>query len=287
MNLNIYKCPICGGEMEKKYGRYGYFFGCKLFKKTGCKGTINIPINDLSIEYINYDEFIKSDPTEYLLKYIDTNDVPDYIKKLRSVLDGRKIEKGTIWEEDIKGKISGIFDYLVKKRKFFLISKLAYWFFKLDGDLQGKVDYWINRVPKDEHRKEYHIRKALIEEWYLVPLSFRGYELYGIEYEIGKFIGSFGGYRIDLVAQDFFTDELIFIEVKAPRKKGTVAMNQIMNYVRFYNKSYPDKKINKAYIICHGYPRTVFDDDDLDYQIGVVGYVIEGDKISFIPWKIV
>jgi len=62
-------------------------------------------------------------------------------------------------------------------------------------------------------------------------------------------------------------------------------MSEVINYVRYYNKFYNDK-LKKAYIVCKGYPRGVFD-DDLDIDIGIIGYVIEQNKISFIPWKIV
>jgi ribosomal protein L37AE/L43A len=33
-------CPICKGEMSRRTGRYGDFWGCKGYPK--CKGTINI-----------------------------------------------------------------------------------------------------------------------------------------------------------------------------------------------------------------------------------------------------
>jgi hypothetical protein len=34
------KCPTCHGEMSRRTGRYGDFYGCKSYPK--CKGTINI-----------------------------------------------------------------------------------------------------------------------------------------------------------------------------------------------------------------------------------------------------
>jgi hypothetical protein len=34
------KCPMCGGEMSKKVGVYGYFMGCNSFPK--CKGSRKI-----------------------------------------------------------------------------------------------------------------------------------------------------------------------------------------------------------------------------------------------------
>ena len=33
-------CPICGGDMVLRKGKYGLFYGCSNFPKTGCKYTV-------------------------------------------------------------------------------------------------------------------------------------------------------------------------------------------------------------------------------------------------------
>ncbi len=280
------KCPKCGSNMEKIKGKYGYFWGCQQFRKKGCKGTINIPLIPFEFQYIDYDGFVENNPTKYLLDLIEREDFPKYVKQLKYELNGRPIKKGTIYEDDIKGKISGIFDYLSKNKKNFIIAKLAYWFYVLDGNLQGKMDFWLNRKPLNEYRKEYHVKKAFIENWYLNPLGLRGFNFYNEEHHIGESKGYFGGYIIDVVAKDTL-GKSVFLEVKGFNTKGPKAMEQLLTYVRFYNKiNPPDKKINKAYIICKGYPRGVFD-GDLDIDIGVIGYIIEDNSISFIPWKMI
>lgn len=286
MSMETPICPICGAQMEKKHGKYGYFWGCTNFRKKGCRGIINIPIVPFEFEYIDYDGFVENNPTDYLLQLIETEAFPKYVKELPEVLDGQPIEKGTVYDSHIGGKISGIFEYLNKKKQRFTIAKLAYWFYRLDGELQGKLDYWLNYVPSNEHRKEYHIKKVLRDNWESTPFGLNGYSLYEEEYPIGEEKGDFAGYKVDIVAKDKLTDELIFIEVKGLRSKGREAMGQLSTYVRTYNKIHPDKKVKKAYIVCKGYPRGVFD-DDLDFDIGMIGYIMEGDKLSFIPWKIV
>ena len=35
-------CPLCGGQLEKKTGQYGEFYGCSNYKTTGCKFTRKI-----------------------------------------------------------------------------------------------------------------------------------------------------------------------------------------------------------------------------------------------------
>jgi len=162
--MNIPKCSKCGTEMEKKHGRYGYFWGCKNFKNKGCRETKDIPLTPFEFEYIDYEGFIKNEPTKYLLNLIEHEDLPKFVKELEKELRGRNIKQGTIYEDSIKGKISGLFDYLMRNNKVFTVSKLAYWFYKLDGDLQGKLDYWLNRRPYGEHRKEYHVKKAFIDD---------------------------------------------------------------------------------------------------------------------------
>jgi len=32
------KCPICGARCVKRQSKYGEFWGCSLYKDTGCKG---------------------------------------------------------------------------------------------------------------------------------------------------------------------------------------------------------------------------------------------------------
>lgn len=36
-------CPLCNGELVKRKGSYGYFYGCINYSKTGCKYTENCP----------------------------------------------------------------------------------------------------------------------------------------------------------------------------------------------------------------------------------------------------
>lgn len=276
------KCPICNSDMEKRIGKYGYFWGCKNFKTNKkCKGTVDIPKKSFIFEHIDYNKFIENNPTKYLLEIIEREPFPNHVKNLKYVLNGCNITKGTILKKDVEGKISSIFDYLRKKSMYFEMSKLAYWFYTLEGDLQGKIDYWLNNKPENEFRTEEYIKKALIDYWQETPLGF--YMFYAEEFPIGQWVGEFGGYIIDLVAKDIFTDELIFIEVKGFKQKAVTAMNQLVTYLRYYN-SLGKTPLNKCYIVSRGYPRGVFD-NDLPFKIGLIGYVVENNKISFIPWK--
>lgn len=283
--IDIPLCPICNSVMEKKLGKFGYFWGCKNFKTKRCKGTIDIPKEAFKLECIDYNGFVKNNPTKYLLELIDSRDFPAHIKKLKEVLNDEGITKGTIYRKEVEGKISGVFDYLRKHEMYFEMSKLAYWFYKIEGDLQGKFDYWLNRKPATEYRNESFIKKSLIDYWNYTPLN--RYIYYAEEYEIGEWKGEFGGYKVDLVAKEKINDELIFIEIKSFKKKGKEAMPQLVNYIRFYNsKNENDIKVKKSYVVAKGYPRGIFD-DDLSFEIGMIGYVVEEDKISFIPWKII
>lgn len=285
MNNNEPKCPICNSGMEIRVGKFGYFWGCINFKTKKCRGTINIPKKQLEFKFIDYEGFIKNNPTQYLLDFINQSNLPAYVKELNYILDGEEINKGTILKSYVEGKISGIFDYLRKHEMYFEIAKLAYWFYTLEGDLQGKIDYWLNRKPSNEYRNEGYIKKAIIDYWEETPLN--RYKYYASEYEIGKWIGEFGGYKVDIVGKDMATNELIFIEVKGFKKKAKEAMPQIVNYTRYYNNQMENtKKVKKSYIVAKGYPRGVFD-NDLPFDIGLIGYVVEGDKISFIPWRLI
>lgn len=278
-------CPICNSEMEKKTGKYGYFWGCKNFRTKKCMGTIDIPKQPFEFEFIDYVAFIKDKPTAYLLELIERIDCPLYIKELKDVLNNNEIVKGTLFQSDVEGKISGVFDYLRKHEMFFEMSKLAYWFYFVEGDLQGKLDYWLNRKPSTEFRKEEDIKKSIINYWSKTPLGI--YSYFTEEFDIGKSNGEFGGYRVDIVAKDKTDDKLIFIEIKGFNKKAKEAMSQLVTYVRFYNNiESNNKKVNKSYIVTRGYPRNTFD-HDLPFDIGMIGYVVEGNKISFIPWKII
>jgi ssDNA-binding Zn-finger/Zn-ribbon topoisomerase 1 len=278
-------CPLCSSEMEERLGKYGYFWGCKKFKTKKCRGTVDISQKAFEFEFIDYDEFVKNNPTQYLLDIIEKENIPLYVKELKDILDGKEIVKGTILERNIEGKISGVFDYLNKKGLCFEMSKLAYWFYCIEGDLQGKFDFWLNRKPSTEFRDERYIKKSLINYWNETPLNF--YSFHSEELEIGKWIGEFGGYKIDIVCKDILTDELIFMEVKGFKQKAIAAMPQLVNYIRYYNNQVNNtRKVKKSYIVSRGYPRGVFD-NDLPFEIGLIGYVVEGDKISFIPWKII
>lgn len=42
MNQEAYICPLCGGKLKHKTGKFGEFFGCENYKTTGCRYTRNI-----------------------------------------------------------------------------------------------------------------------------------------------------------------------------------------------------------------------------------------------------
>lgn len=42
MKTARYTCPMCGGKLIKKSGRYGDFYGCVNYGKQGCEYTKNI-----------------------------------------------------------------------------------------------------------------------------------------------------------------------------------------------------------------------------------------------------
>jgi ATP-dependent helicase/nuclease subunit A len=42
MKQEAYICPLCGGKLKHKTGKFGEFFGCENYKTTGCRYTRNI-----------------------------------------------------------------------------------------------------------------------------------------------------------------------------------------------------------------------------------------------------
>ncbi len=42
MKQEAYICPLCGGKLKHRTGRFGDFFGCENYKTTGCRYTRNI-----------------------------------------------------------------------------------------------------------------------------------------------------------------------------------------------------------------------------------------------------
>lgn len=42
MKQEAFICPLCGGRLRQRSGRYGEFFGCENYKTTGCRYTRNI-----------------------------------------------------------------------------------------------------------------------------------------------------------------------------------------------------------------------------------------------------
>jgi len=275
------KCPKCGSEMEKRLGKFGYFWGCTKFKKNSCQGTIDILKEPLMLEYIDYDNFVQDNPLGFLYNLIEKENMPKYIKELHETIGEDGIIKGTILREDVKGKISGILDYLRKKKMYFTMSKILYWFYKIEGDLQTKTDFFLNQKPDGEFRDERFVKEAVYNYWHLTPFSFLGFECPILEYPIRGADGEDGGYIIDIFAQDIIAEEsVLLVEVKGVKRKAKDAWGQIYKYVKAYE--YMNNKNAKGYIVSLGYPRGIF-----DKSFGLVGYVIEGNKMSLIPWNII
>lgn len=42
MKKSDWLCPLCGGELRKRTGRYGVFYGCSNYRVTGCRYTRNL-----------------------------------------------------------------------------------------------------------------------------------------------------------------------------------------------------------------------------------------------------
>ncbi len=42
MKREAFTCPLCGGRLVKRSGKYGEFFGCSNFRNQGCSYTRNI-----------------------------------------------------------------------------------------------------------------------------------------------------------------------------------------------------------------------------------------------------
>lgn len=257
-------CPKCGSTMEKKTSKYGEFWGCTKFSK--CKGLLNIEIPKLELHQINYFKLFNTNEMQQLAKEVFTNnDTCEYSEN-----------------EDIKKYLGDdtfcytVLEELLKQKRFFDISKITYCMHLVRGHLTYNFNYWIDRASYSKNYKEKDIKKIIIDTWKENIFSKLNMEYIANEYIVGN-TENMG--LVDILAYNKKNNNKVFIEIKSPKVKGKKAVNQLNRYLNIYK--YFNNDTPEGYIIGKGYPFGIYDN-----SLGYVSFVIEKNKISFIPWKI-
>jgi len=157
------------------------------------------------------------------------------------------------------------------------ISKISYQIYLSRGELSKNFRFWINNLEYRGDYQERSIQNVIIKNW--SNSLFDKLNLKYVDQEF--FIGSFdeGGGKVDILAVDTSDNIEMLIEVKWPKSRAKNAWGQLSSYIKIYQKF--NNEHVKAMIISRGYPWGVYDD-----IFALVGYVIEDNKIAFIPWKI-
>lgn len=279
-NTEIPNCPKCSNPMIVKEGRYGQFWGCSKYPK--CKGLIDIPKRKLfapkienveDIKTYEPDEFLNSDVFQKLKEIVGRDDFPTYAKPIIEFLE-EGFYPGKVDEDSVRGKVSGLLDYLKKKEKKKLLFQFSYYIYKIEGEKLPERFYgflwWSLYRTDDIKHKEGQIVDAIMRNWDNTFLSKRmGLELLGKENFIGRS-------RVDIVARKD-EKQLFAFEVKSPKVKGKTALGQAMKVKQFFINN----SINGAsYIIAAGCPEDIIDPD-----IGVIGYTVDKDTLCLILWK--
>ena len=268
----IVLCYNCKNPMVLKRGRYGMFWGCTNYPK--CKGIIDargvrIKLKELEIVNIDYNKLYESGEIARIIRECsDSNEkIKNLILKHRNYVEC--LENNNLCYK--------ILEHLHKKRKYIDISMITYEIYYSRGELSTSFRYWINNSEYKSDYYERSIQNVIIKNWSGSLFSKINLEYVDQEF----FIGSFeeGGGRIDILALDTSDNIEVLIEVKGPKGRAKNAWGQLSSYIKIYHKF--NNEHVKAMIISRGYPWGIYED-----IFALVGYVIEDNKIAFIPWKI-
>lgn len=271
-NNDIMSCPICGMDMILKRGRYDVFWGCSNYPR--CKGSMDagkrkIKLEKLELINIVYDDLIECSEIDEIITEVTENN-----KKAQEIIQGLR---------DIEEKLQcnnlcyKVLEYLDKNSRYIDISKFVYSIYKVRGELPKQFKYWINSSKYSTDYLEKDIKTIILNTWKENIFSQINLKLIGQEIFIGSF--NEGGGIIDIMAEDTEESIVVIIEIKGPKARARTAWPQVKLYIDTYKKF--NKCSAKAIIVSRGYPFGVYDDEIL-----FVGYVIEDNKICFIPWRI-
>lgn len=278
-------CPLCGEIMVIKNGKYGYFWSCKKFPN--CRGSKTIDrILNFDYQYLEFydpESFAFSEPFKQIVNILENEKVPVYIKPLTEIIINN-FYKGMVDEDSIRGKVSGLLDYLTKNERKLLLAQFSYFIYKVEGDeLPERFDYFLNSFYKHDSiesvvkHKEYQITKAIFENWAETPFSkIYGLKIVGEEVPLRQIIKTDSNCKIDIVAMNEY-GEYALIEIKRASSKSKSAWGQVHVYREMVKES---KSRAAGYIVTSGYPRGI-----IDKTIGLMGYTIQDGNIVLIPWR--
>lgn len=285
-NYEVEICPLCGGEMIIKLGRYGYFWSCVRFPK--CKGAKSIDrLRNLKLIYLDFYEpesFVYSEAFKKIKSICHSESVPEYIKPLPEIIEAGYFYKGVVDVDGIRGMVSGLLDYLCKNEYRFLLAQFSYFIYKVElEELPKRFDYFLNMLYKQNSiesvvkHKEYQITKAIVEGWERTPFyRLFGLKLVGEEVSLRQIVNIDSSCKIDIVAKNESGD-IALMEVKRAYTKSKNAWGQL----HVYSEMVREHGIKVAgYIITSGYPRGI-----VNKNIGLIGYTIEGENLALIPWR--
>lgn len=263
-------CPNCGRDMLLKRGRYGAFWGCSNYPK--CKGSMDagkkkVKLEELELINIDYDCLIESGVIDETISEVIEND-----KKAKEIIQGLSTIEEKLYCNNLCYKV---LEYLDKNSRYIDISKFVYSIYKVRGELPNQFRYWINNSKYCTHYLEKDVKLAILKTWSNNIFSKINLNLIGEEIFIGDF--SEGGGKVDIMAKCKEDNVNIIIEIKGPKSNARAAWGQIILYLDTYKRFNEGKA--KGVIVSRGYPFGVYGN-----EIIFIGYVIEGNKIAFIPW---
>lgn len=268
----IVTCPVCGRDMLLKRGRYGVFWGCSNYPK--CKGSIDagkkkIKLEKLELININYDDLIENGEIDEIITEVIENN-----RKAKEIIEGLR---GIDEKLQCNNLCYKVLEYLDKSYRYIDISKFVYSIYRIRGELPNQFKYWINNSKYSTEYLEKHIKNVILETWGDNILSQINLKLLGHEIFIGDFDD--GGGKVDILARNKEKNLDVIIEIKGPKSKGRAAWGQLKTYLEIYQKFHSKDVI--GVVVSRGYAYGIYEEKFL-----IIGYVIEGSKITFIPWKV-
>lgn len=268
----IVLCYKCKDPMVLKRGKYGMFWGCSNYPK--CNGIIDargvrIKLKELEMVDIDYSKIYENgEMARIICECSDNNEkFKILIQKYRDYIE-------CIEDNNVCYKI---LEYLHKKRRYIDISIVTYAIYFSRGELGTNFSFWINNSEYKSDYYERSIQNIIIKNWSDSLFSKINLKYVDQEFFIGSFLE--GGGKVDILAVDTRDNIEVLIEVKGPKSRAKNAWGQLSSYIKIYKK-FNNENV-KAMIIARGYPWGIYED-----ILVLVGYVIEDNKIAFIPWKI-
>ncbi len=275
MNRNkeeVKLCPACKRPMLLKRGKYGMFWGCSMYPK--CKVSMDatgekIKLLELEVINIDYLNVIKNGDIKKLI-----NECAEKDAKLNDMLKKSSNINECMEDNNICSRILG---YLHKLKRYLDLSKFVYGIYLVRGILTSNYKYWINNLEHNKNYIEKDVKKVILNNWNKSIFNVMDLKMIGEEIFIGDI--KEGGGVIDILAREAKTDTYVLIEIKGPNRNGRVAWGQLKAYIETYKKFHNNNV--KGIIVSRGYPFGIYEE-----SFGLISYIIEDNKIAFIPWKI-